>query len=82
LCYKNIKAYGGNFKGAGLQLVLYLIFSSVISFLLYKVGVTDNGIVAFLIMIISTIFTVKLTGIFYKKKLKKKNENIDKPFRN
>jgi len=59
--------------GAGLQLVLYLIFSSVISFLLYILGVTHTIFVAAMIMIISSIFAVKLTEVFYNKKVMKKN---------
>jgi len=58
--------------GVGLQLVLYMIFSTAISFLLYKLGVAHTIFVAALIMMISSIIAVKLTEIFYHKKLMKK----------
>ncbi|WP_430510168.1 hypothetical protein [Gottfriedia solisilvae] len=60
--------------GVGIQLTLYLVISTLLSFLFLKLGITSNIYLTFFIMIIATIFTVRLSEKIYKNKFIKKTE--------
>ncbi|WP_158093205.1 hypothetical protein [Gottfriedia solisilvae] len=64
----------GDLMGVGIQLTLYLVISTLLSFLFLKLGITSNIYLTFFIMIIATIFTVRLSEKVYKNKFIKKTE--------